>query len=306
MELLRIVFPQHVNPASRLYGGRLMYWICEAGTLTASNHHKGSVVLGAMEDIDILAGVALGDRVAFRSRVQATFGSSMEVRVEVIKTDRAGREPLTTCRAHLTFIALDENGKPTKVAAVDPATDDEHESFRAALDRRSKRLERLSEFDTKDQADTSGFSSPSIAQAMRMVTPDMLLADKVFAGEVMLCVDEIAALACHRYCKMPAVTASLDAVDFHSPILIHEHMRYRAALNHVSKSSMEIGIRVTAFDPYKSKMKRVCTAYATFVAIDEKGKPTPVESFEPITEDEKRRFLEGEARRARRMKRLGR
>ena len=306
MELLRIVFPQHVNPASRLYGGRLMYWICEAGVLTASKHHKGPVVLGAMEDIDILAGVALGDRVAFRSRVQATFGSSMEVRVEVIKTDRAGQSPTTTCRAHLTFIALGDDGKPTPVESIEPEVEEEHESFRAALTRREKRLNRLSKFDKKDQADTAGFSSPSIAQAMRMVTPDMLLTNKVFAGEVMLGVDEIAAIACHRYCKKPAVTASMDAVDFHSPIFVHEHMRYRAAINYVHESSMEIGIRVTAFDPYESKMKRVCTAYATFVAIGANGKPEKVEPFNPITDDEKRRFNAGKQRREKRMERMGR
>ena len=306
LEILRIVFPQHVNPAMRLYGGRLMHWICEAGTMCANRHQKGRVILGAMEDIDILKGVALGARVGFTATVQATFGASMEVRIDVERTDRAGENAVHTCHAHLTFIALDDKGSPMPAVSVSPHTEAEHEAQRRALSRREVRTMRLAAFDADLPVSEAGFSAPAVATGLRMVTPEMMVGDKVFAGEVMLDLDEFAAIACHRYCRRPAVTASVDAVDFHTPIRGHELMGFRAALNYVHKSSMEVGVRVFAEDPFKGTKRRVCTAYSTFVALGEDGRPEAVAHFAPVTEGERGRFEAGARRRETRMARLGR
>ncbi len=274
--------------------------------MCANRHQKGRVILGAMEDIDILKGVRLGDRVGFTATVQATFGASMEVRIDVMRTDRGGENAVHTCRAHLTFIALDDKGTPIPALPVSPHTEAENEAQRRALARREIRTCRLADFDASLPVTEAGFSAPAVATGLRMVTPEMMVGDKVFAGEVMLALDEIAAIACHRYCKRPAVTASVDAVDFHTPIRGHELMGFRAALNYIHKSSMEVGVRVFAEDPFKGTRRRVCTAYATFVALGENGRPEPVKLFHPVTGGEKSRFEAGEKRRSARMERIGR
>lgn len=303
LEILRIVFPQHVNPAQRLYGGRLMYWICEAGTLAASRHQGGPVVLGAMEDIDILAGVRAGDRLAFSARVQAVFGASMEVRVVVARTALGAAEGKVTCTAHLTFVAMGEDGRPMPGAGLAGA-EVEEEALARAGERRERRLARLAR--GAGEGPEEGFSAPATAEALRLVTPDMMLGDKVFAGEVMFALDEIAAIACHRYAGMPSVTASVDAVDFHHPIRAREVMAFKAAVNHVGRSSMEIGVWVGAENPFTGEVRRVCTAFATFVAMGAGGKPAPVRPFAPETAGERARFEAGAKRRLARMARIGR
>ncbi|MCH7494317.1 acyl-CoA thioesterase [bacterium] len=304
LEILRIVFPQHVNPAQRLYGGRLMYWICEAGTLAASRHQRGPVVLGAMEDIDILKGVRSGDRVAFNVRVQASFGASMDVRVEVTRTKPDESEAALTCTAHLTFVAIGDDGRPTAAVAVVPGTEAEERAHSRAVGRRERRLARLAE---GGEARWAGkFTAPATAEALRLVTPDMMLGDKVFAGEVLFALDEVAAIASHRYSHLPAVTASVDAVDFHHPIRAGEVMAFRAAVNHVGHTSMEIGVWVGAENPFTGEVKRVCTAFATFVALGPDGRPVAVPPFVPGSPQERERFRAAEERQRTRMARIGR
>jgi acyl-CoA hydrolase len=60
-QMVQLVFPEHANPAGTLYGGRMMYWIATAGTLAASRFAHGLVVLGAMDDLDFLNPVHVGE-----------------------------------------------------------------------------------------------------------------------------------------------------------------------------------------------------------------------------------------------------
>ncbi len=81
----------------------------------------------------------------------------------------------------------------------------------------------------------------------RLVSPDdAVLGTLMFAGRLMMHLDEVASLLALRFCRCPIVTASIDALAFFAPIRVGEIVAYQAGLNYVGRTSMEIGVRVLA------------------------------------------------------------
>ena len=93
----------------------------------------------------------------------------------------------------------------------------------------------------------------------------------------------------------------MDRVDFHHPVKIGQVMTLRASVNFVSRTSMEVGVKVLAENLMTGETRHTASAYATFVALDDLGHPTPVPPLEPVTDDDRRRMEEGQARRELRM-----
>lgn len=82
-QMVQLVFPEHTNQRGTLYGGRMMSWIATAGTLAASRAARGAVVLGAMDDLDFLTPIHLGEIVTMDAQVESIGRSSLEVGVTV-------------------------------------------------------------------------------------------------------------------------------------------------------------------------------------------------------------------------------
>src|SRR6516165_1132525 len=116
--MVQLVFPEDINPRGTLYGGRMMYWITTAGTLTASRCARGPVVLGAMDDLDFLHPVFLGEFVTVSAQVEFIGRTSLELGVDVhAENPRTGRCRRTTS-SHLAFVALDEHERPRSAGAA--------------------------------------------------------------------------------------------------------------------------------------------------------------------------------------------
>ncbi len=125
--------------------------------------------------------------------------------------------------------------------------------------------------------------------------------NSVFGGTVMSWIDIAAAIAAQRHARRIAVTASIDALAFRAPVKLGNIVHIRASVNRVFRSSMEVGVRLDAEDPLTGKTTHTASAYLTFVALDEKGKPTSAPEVEPHTPAQKRRYKNAEQRRASRM-----
>lgn len=128
--------------------------------------------------------------------------------------------------------------------------------------------------------------------------------DSVFGGVVMSWIDIAAAIAAQRHCSMPVVTASIDALHFIAPVYKGWIINLKASVNYTSRTSMEIGVRVDAENPIQNKIFHTASAYLTFVALDQDGKPTPVPPVIAETDAEKRRYKHAERRRQRRLEHL--
>ena len=139
--------------------------------------------------------------------------------------------------------------------------------------------------------------SDSSVETIQVVLPnDTNPLGNVLGGRVMHWIDMIAAVVAFRHSKRPVVTASMERLDFHSPIKLGQIVILKAALNYAGRTSMEVGVEVYAENPMTGKRDHTSSARLTYVALDDRGRPTPVPSLRVVTEEEKRRFKEGEER----------
>jgi acyl-CoA hydrolase len=125
-----------------------------------------------------------------------------------------------------------------------------------------------------------------------------------FGGVIVAWIDMAAAMAAQRHCGREVVTAGIDSLAFKEPVRIGDHVVLRASVNYVSRTSMEVGVRVTREDPYTGEEVVATTAHLTFVALDENKKPTPAPPIRPETDQEKRRYEHAKLRVQARKERL--
>ena len=119
----------------------------------------------------------------------------------------------------------------------------------------------------------------------------------VLGGKVMHLVDLAAAMAAMRHARRPVVTLSVDRLQFLQPVHIGDLIVLRSSVNRVFRTSMEVGVKVTSEKLMTGEQRHTCSAYLTFVALDEHRKPAPVAPVIPETEEEKRRYREAGERR---------
>ncbi|MEO9277590.1 MAG: acyl-CoA thioesterase [Nitrososphaera sp.] len=137
---------------------------------------------------------------------------------------------------------------------------------------------------------------------VRMFPSNANPAGNVFGGEILKQIDLIAGLVAQRHSRTNAVTASIDRVNFLRPVFVGNALILNARLTYAHRSSMEIEITVEAEDLMTGKRTLTNTAYVTSVALGSDGKTVEVPPLKPETEDDKRRFAEGEQRMLQRLK----
>jgi acyl-CoA hydrolase len=144
-------------------------------------------------------------------------------------------------------------------------------------------------------------SETIITMAVQMNPEDANPAGNVHGGVIMKYVDTAAGVVAIRHGRKIAVTASIDRLDFHYPVFVGDLLILKACLNFVSRTSMEVGVRVEAENLLTGEVRHTASAYLTFVALDKNGKPTEVPQLILETEEEKRRNCEAQIRRDQRV-----
>jgi acyl-CoA hydrolase len=119
----------------------------------------------------------------------------------------------------------------------------------------------------------------------------------VLGGKVMHLVDLAGALAAMRHARRPVVTASIDHMSFLVPARIGQLILLRSSVNRVFRTSMEVGVRVMVEDLLTGVRQHTSSAYLTFVALDESGKPAEIVPVIPETPEERRRYQDAGERR---------
>ena len=140
--------------------------------------------------------------------------------------------------------------------------------------------------------------SHSVGTITTFVMPHMqnVLGD-LFGGELMALVDQAAAVAAIRHAGGPAVTASIDRVDFRERIRVGSLVTCEATVDFVGNSSMDITVEVYAETVSTGERRHTHTAHVVFVAIDETGKPRRVPRLIPETPEERERYRRAETHR---------
>lgn len=123
-------------------------------------------------------------------------------------------------------------------------------------------------------------------------------------GYLLLLVDQAGAIVAKRHSHHNVVTASLDRMDFISPVYIGNLVIAKASLNYTGRTSMEVGVRIEAECLTTGTHTHVGSAYLTFVALDEDDNPIDIPQLITETDEEKRRFNDAKKRRETRMQQV--
>ncbi len=132
----------------------------------------------------------------------------------------------------------------------------------------------------------------SVTMAQVMLPQDANPAGNVHGGVIMKLIDTAASVVASRHAQCNTVTASIDRLDFHHPVFVGDLLFLKACLNMAGRTSMEIGVRVEAENFITGELRHTSSAYLTFVALDEKGKPKTIPHLILETDEEKRRNQE--------------
>lgn len=306
-QMIQFVFPEYTNNLGTLHGGRLMDWIMLVGTITSSRVAKGPTVLGATDSIDFINPVNVGEIVILDSWVEYVGKSSMEVIVRVnAENIETGKKKFIT-RSALAFVAVDENAKPREVPEkIKPADKSEEDLYELARERRKKRQPEISRREEKvihtvDEAEVTRFKLESIRSVM---PEDAFYGNLMSVGKLLKYTDESAGILAMRYAKGLLVTGSLDNLFFYTPIRVGEVITLQAGITYTGNTSLEIAIKVYSENLAKETLNHTCTAFLTFVHIDDKGQTKKVPPFKPETPYELRNWKEAEIRRETRKERV--
>lgn len=151
--------------------------------------------------------------------------------------------------------------------------------------------------------DAKRVDESAIEMVQQMSHQDANLAGNVHGGVIMKAIDTTAGIVAARHTGRNVVTASIDRLDFHSPVYIGDILRLKASMNFAGTTSMEVGVRVEAENFITGVVRHTASAYLTFVALDPEGRPTKVPGLSLETDEQKRRNSEAAVRRSLRVRR---
>ena len=142
-EMVQVVLPNDANPLGFALGGSVMHLIDIAGAIAAHRHARTSMVTAAVDGLQFLCPVRIGDLIILRARVTAVFRTSLEVEVDVFSEALASGagERRRTAVAYLTFVTVEQQGRRTEIPPLALETDQDRQTARDAAARRAARLD---------------------------------------------------------------------------------------------------------------------------------------------------------------------
>lgn len=139
-EMTELVLPQHSNVLGTAFGGTVLAWIDVAGAICAQRHSGRVSVTAAIDEVNFLSPIRIGDVVILSARLNAAFRTSVEVEVAVQVEDRVTGARRRCVDAYMTFVAVDEHNHATEVPPLLAETGEDERRAAEALARRQKRL----------------------------------------------------------------------------------------------------------------------------------------------------------------------
>jgi len=139
----QLILPNDTNLLGNVLGGRVMHLMDMCAAMSAYKHARTAVVTASVDRLDFLAPAKMGEIMILKSSVNYTGKSSMEVGVRIESENPKTGDIYHTSSAYLTFVSLNENGKPKRVDNINPENDNEIRRFNEGKIRHEERKERL-------------------------------------------------------------------------------------------------------------------------------------------------------------------
>jgi len=139
--MTELILPHHTNDLGTIFGGTVMSWVDIAAAICAQRHCNKQVVTASVDAMEFLAPVRLGWILTLKASINFVWKTSCEVGVRVSAENPRSGEHFHTASAYVTMVALDGNGRPTRMPAIIPENDEQRRRYEEAKARRAARLE---------------------------------------------------------------------------------------------------------------------------------------------------------------------
>ena len=154
-EMVQVVLPNDANPLGFILGGTVMHLIDIAGAITCHRHTRSLLVTAAVDGLQFLHSIKVGDLIILKSHVTCAFKTSLEVQVDVFSEETLTGARQLTSRAFLTFVAINrDGGRVDHIPPLIVETDEERRVCEEAQVRRAQRLKRKMEATASADATT--------------------------------------------------------------------------------------------------------------------------------------------------------
>ncbi len=137
------MLPVDANPMGNVHGGTILKLVDLAAAVSALRHARATVVTASIDRMDFYHPVYVGNLVSLKASVNYTGTTSMEVGVRIEAEDLKSGTITHTGSSYLTYVAIDEDGKPVEIPDVVPETPEEKRRWREGKDRRTERMKVL-------------------------------------------------------------------------------------------------------------------------------------------------------------------
>jgi acyl-CoA hydrolase len=148
-EMVQVVLPNDANPLGFILGGTVMHLIDIAGAIACHRHTRTLLVTAAVDGLQFLHPIKVGDLIILKSRVTAAWSTSLEVEVEVFSEEILTGLRKMTSQAYLTFVSIDTEGRRLPIPGLILETEDERQKAAAADRRRAERLRARKELESR-------------------------------------------------------------------------------------------------------------------------------------------------------------
>ncbi len=143
-EMVQVVLPNDANPLGFILGGTVMHLIDIAGAIAGHRHTRSLLVTAAVDDLQFLCPIKIGDLIILKARVTCVFRTSLEVEVDVFSEETLTGRRRPTSHAFLTFVAVDREGGRVQIPPLLVETEEERRMCEDAKARRQERLRKKS------------------------------------------------------------------------------------------------------------------------------------------------------------------
>ncbi len=148
--MVQVVLPNDANPLGYILGGTVMHLIDIAGAIACHRHTRSLLVTAAVDGLQFLHPIKVGDLIILKARVTAVWSTSLEVEVEVFSEETLTGVRCMTSRAFLTFVAIDRDGRRLPIPGLILETDEDRQRAAEANVRRGQRLEARRELERRE------------------------------------------------------------------------------------------------------------------------------------------------------------
>jgi acyl-CoA hydrolase len=148
-EMVQVVLPNDANPLGFILGGSVMHLIDIAGAIACHRHTRTLLVTAAVDGLQFLHPIKVGDLIILKSRVTAAWSTSLEVEVEVFSEEILTGLRRMTSRAYLTFVSIDTEGRRLPIPGLLLETEEERQKAAEADRRRAERLRARRELEAR-------------------------------------------------------------------------------------------------------------------------------------------------------------